>query len=168
MAAYHVQRGIFTAAEAAAIAGKISGKTIPPVAWEIHKLPSDPREVVSYLETTHYMRNQLLRDSDVFSMAHGIELRVPFVDECLLLTLGEIPSGVRLDQGKQLLLAAIPEIPQWTRNRRKQGFSFPFAIWMEGQFGEILADAQHVSVVPLKTWYRMWACLLYTSPSPRD
>ena len=38
---------------------------------------------VSMLESCVYMRNQLLRDSDVFSMAHSLELRVPFVDNLL-------------------------------------------------------------------------------------
>ena len=35
------------------------------------------------LEMAWYMRNQILRDSDWASMAHGLEVRVPFVDTCL-------------------------------------------------------------------------------------
>lgn len=34
----------------------------------------------SWIEMNLYMQNQLLRDSDVMSMAHGIEIRVPFLD----------------------------------------------------------------------------------------
>ena len=40
----------------------------------------DPVNRVSYLESHWYMRNTLLRDSDFMSMAHGLELRVPFLD----------------------------------------------------------------------------------------
>ena len=35
---------------------------------------------LSHLESTIYMRNQLLRDSDVFGMANSIEIRVPFLE----------------------------------------------------------------------------------------
>ena len=35
---------------------------------------------VAVLEACWYMRNQLLRDTDWSSMAHGLEVRVPFVD----------------------------------------------------------------------------------------
>ena len=52
-----------------------------------------PRDVVSRLEITRYMRNQLLRDSDVMSMACGIELRVPFLDSELFATMSR-DSGV--------------------------------------------------------------------------
>lgn len=109
------------------------------------------------LESTRYMRNQLLRDSDVFSMAHGLELRVPFVDARLLSQISGISTGERLRQGKQLLLDAVPEVPEWIRKQTKRGFSFPFQQWLEGQFGGTLAEAQRVSHVPLKSWYRIWA-----------
>ena len=155
--AYHAQRGIFTPDEAAAVAEKMTGQTILPSSWEILDLPEHPREVVSHLEISRYMRNQLLRDSDVFSMAHGLELRVPFVDQRLLSTIQQIPAGIRLRQGKLLLLEAVPEVPEWIRNQPKRGFRFPFQQWLEGQFGELLTEAQRVSPVPLKAWYRTWA-----------
>ena len=41
---------------------------------------------VARLETSLYLRSQLLRDIDVMSMAHGLEVRVPFVDHELLAT----------------------------------------------------------------------------------
>ena len=44
---------------------------------------------VAALESCWYMRNQLLRDTDWSSMAHGLEVRVPFVDICLLERLGQ-------------------------------------------------------------------------------
>jgi len=103
------------------------------------------------------MRNQLLRDSDVFSMAHGLELRVPFVDARLANVLQSTPPEIRLRKGKQLLLEAVPEIPEWVRNQSKRGFRFPFQQWMEGQFGESLEEAQEISPVQLNAWYRTWA-----------
>lgn len=155
--AYHAQRGIFTPDEATTLAAAISGQTVSSSVWELAGLPENPREIVSHLELTRYMRNQLLRDSDVFSMAHGLELRVPFVDTKLVDSISVISSAARLQQGKQLLLAAVPEVPDWIRNQSKRGFSFPFQAWLEGRFGDLLADAQGVSPVPLKAWYRTWA-----------
>ena len=155
--AYHAQLGIFSADEAAALSGWMTGQTVPPPNWSLPNLPEDPREVVSHLECVRYMRNHLLRDSDVFSMAHSLELRVPLVDGRLAESILKIPAAVRLRQGKQLLLEAVPEIPEWVRNQPKRGFRFPFQSWMEGRFGDVLAETQRMSPVPLKAWYRTWA-----------
>src|SRR5260221_2373088 len=38
----------------------------------------------SWMETNLYMQNQLLRDADVMSMAHGVEIRVPFLDDAFI------------------------------------------------------------------------------------
>ena len=40
----------------------------------------DPINRVTHLELRNYMRNTLLRDADCMSMAHGLEVRVPFLD----------------------------------------------------------------------------------------
>ena len=155
--AYHAQRGIFTPHEASALAQVLSGEVPVTSVWELAGLPDDGRDAVSLLELTRYMRNQLLRDSDVFSMAHGLELRVPFVDQRFLSAIQPIPAEARLRQGKLLLLEAVPEVPEWVKNQPKRGFRFPFQQWMEGQFGELLGEAEHVSPIPLKAWYRTWA-----------
>ena len=154
--AYHAQRGFFTPEEAALLATAFCSGPPGPLVWDRKGWPTDPRDVVSELEVTGYMRNQLLRDSDVFSMAHGLELRVPLVDQRFLEVIRQIPAGIRLRQGKQLLLEAVPEVPDWVRNQVKRGFRFPFQQWMEGGFGEFLQEARRRSPVPLNTWYRTW------------
>ncbi|MEO0367410.1 MAG: asparagine synthase (glutamine-hydrolyzing), partial [Pseudomonadota bacterium] len=80
-------------------------------------------------ELEYYMRNQLLRDSDVMSMRWGLELRVPFVDRLFYEKVSALPSQYRLEFGKQLLLDAVPELPQWVVEQPKRGFRFPFEIW---------------------------------------
>ncbi len=50
---------------------------------EIESLTNDFQKVAA-LELQFYMRNQLLRDADVFSMASSVELRVPFLDTQLM------------------------------------------------------------------------------------
>ncbi|MFO0983955.1 MAG: asparagine synthase C-terminal domain-containing protein [Planctomycetota bacterium] len=56
----------------------------------------DPVTAVSYLEAKHYLVSTLLRDTDAMSMAHGIEVRVPFLDEPLLEHLVRLPGAVKL------------------------------------------------------------------------
>ena len=56
-----------------------------------------------------------------------------------------------------MLLAAVPEVPEWIYNQPKRGFCFPFQQWLEEHFGEMLAESQRVSPIPLKAWYRTWA-----------
>jgi asparagine synthase (glutamine-hydrolysing) len=109
------------------------------------------------LEINGYMRNQLLRDSDVMSMAWGLELRVPLVDRVLLEAIASIPSSIRLAPGKQLLIQAIPDLPSWVVNRPKRGFSFPFEKWMAGEWHDYFPDIDGNKNIPLKPWYRRWS-----------
>lgn len=87
----------------------------------------------SWMELNLYMQNQLLRDADVMSMAHGVEIRVPFLDKDFVkLTLslapadkygGPFPKQVLIDAFRDILPSAI-----W--QRKKMGFTFPFAEWL--------------------------------------
>jgi asparagine synthase (glutamine-hydrolysing) len=113
-------------------------------------------DVVSYLETSYYMRNQLLRDSDVMSMAWGLELRVPFVDQVLLDTIASVPSSLRLGSGKSLLVQAVNNLPDWVTNRPKQGFSFPYEQWMNYEWQNCFSAPICPPNIPLNNWYRRW------------
>jgi asparagine synthase (glutamine-hydrolysing) len=158
--AYWAMRGIFTPKEAARLtrhylgAGEVGGED------EIRHfvIPRQPtlEDTVSYLELTKYMRNQLLRDSDVMSMATGLELRVPFVDRKLFEVLRHIPAGCRLAPGKQLLLQAVPEVPAWVAQAPKRGFVFPFEQWIRETWQADFQRLMHHAPVPLQTWYQQW------------
>lgn len=157
LTAFHVQRGIFTENEARQLTAQITGTDPGAAGWLLPGDPRSMRDTASLLELTKYMRNQLLRDADVFSMAHGLELRVPFVDSRLFNAVSKIPAHIRTRRQKQLLVDAVPEIPEWVRTRPKRGFLFPFQRWLQNEFGELLRSADAVSPVPLVTWYRRWA-----------
>lgn len=161
LGAYHVQRGIFTPGEADRLVRSMAGpgSEAPDGAFlggDEETGPLTPAERVGVLETGRYLRNQLLRDGDVFSMAQGLELRTPLVDVRLAASLLELPPGHRLEPGKRLLLDAVPEIPEWVRNRPKRGFRFPFREWIEGGFGSVLSAVSEDSPVVLNSWYRTW------------
>lgn len=97
---------------------------------------------VSLHELSGYMRNTLLRDSDVFSMAHSLELRVPFVDlevaGAAFAAAAAAPDALRRS-GKPLLADAVRDLlPAETFERTKQGFTLPFEEWMRGSlFDEV-------------------------------
>ena len=158
-AAHQSLRGIFSNTEALALTNKY-GLSAPK------KLKTDEIEAnsildsISNLEITTYMRNQLLRDSDVMSMAWGLELRVPFVDFKLVQTLAKIPASIRLRQGKKLLIESVPEIPQWVIDRPKQGFRFPFDQWYSDSWSEQNLSITPPSWIHLTPWYRRWSLVV--------
>ncbi len=162
-AAYWSVRGIFTPDEAMSLTHSYLGANCSIIPQPLEFLGVDPQpsvaDEVSLLELTRYMRNQLLRDSDVMSMASGLELRVPFVDRSLVDALSSIPAAQRLQPGKRLLLDALPEIPDWVANRPKRGFVFPFEQWLQEEWAEWFHAVDARSPVPLFSWYRRWSLL---------
>lgn len=104
----------------------------------------DPVNRVSYLESRCYMRNTLLRDSDFMSMAHGLELRVPFLDRTLVEACFRIPGDKKLQGNlpKGLLLASLGvELPKEIVNRPKRGFTLPFERWLRGEMRPVVEEA---------------------------
>lgn len=87
----------------------------------------------SFIEVNYYMQNQLLRDVDVMSMAHGIEIRVPFLDKNMLNLFYRLKSKVKYtgEWPKQLLVDAYKDkLPAPIWKREKMGFGFPFRQWL--------------------------------------
>jgi len=111
---------------------------------------------ISALELENYMRNQLLRDSDIMSMTWGLELRVPFVDSTLINSISNIPAEQRCQYGKKLLIDAVPELPDWVVNRPKQGFRFPFDEWFAESWQK-MPSPESPKWIKLTPWYRRWS-----------
>ncbi|MFH0965712.1 MAG: asparagine synthase (glutamine-hydrolyzing) [Planctomycetota bacterium] len=87
---------------------------------------------ITLLESRSYMAATLLRDSDVFSMAHGLELRLPLVYDRLAACLAGIPDRFVRPNGrpKALLADAVADLPLEILRRRKMGFTFPLDAWL--------------------------------------
>jgi len=93
--------------------------------------PGNPYARVAALESSLYLRNQLLRDMDWASMAHSLEVRVPLVDAHLLRKLAPF-LVTRKERGKQILAnAPRPPLPDAVRQRRKTGFTLPIREWLQ-------------------------------------
>lgn len=154
-------RGIFSRPEAAALTAWITGGPAPlPEAVEQDAAEGGTLDRISALELTRYMRNQLLRDSDVMSMAHGLELRVPLVDRVLVEKVTQVPAAQRLRPNKGLFTAAVPEVPDWVVNQRKRGFLFPYQKWLGGEWGDAFAGACAQSPVAVPQWYQKWSLFM--------
>jgi len=90
-------------------------------------------ELAAWLESNIYMQNQLLRDTDVMSMSHGLEVRVPFLDEDFRAAVHSISPRLLFnkDQPKKILIDSFENIlPEAVWKRPKMGFSFPLQQWM--------------------------------------
>jgi asparagine synthase (glutamine-hydrolysing) len=133
--AYFLRRGLFLPEEISAVLGEdlaVEGlRGADPVgtaadAMGSSKETADPWVAVHVMESMLYMRNQLLRDSDWASMAHSLELRVPFAD----VTLRDQVAGLRFEPARSAGKGAIasvarPELPAGVSSRAKTGFTIP-------------------------------------------
>jgi asparagine synthase (glutamine-hydrolysing) len=105
---------------------------------------ADPFSIISAWELRTYMADVLLRDSDVMSMHHSLELRVPFVDRPLLEWLWRQPAHFKDDRSaapKAILAEAARDVlPPDLLTRRKRGFTLPFPLWMRGALRPFLDE----------------------------
>ncbi|MBA3849583.1 MAG: asparagine synthase (glutamine-hydrolyzing) [Opitutus sp.] len=156
---------------------------------------ADPAQSVSAWEMRTYMADVLLRDSDVFSMAHSLELRVPFVDRVLVEWWWNQPQAHRFDPSRPkgaLADAVAGVVPEPIRRRAKQGFALPFPRWMKSELRPFLAEAfspaslaacpwldagnvqrdwlRFTSGADTRSWSRIWtiAILIAFANRPRD
>lgn len=93
-------------------------------------LPTDMRLALGQIESSTYLRNQLLRDSDWASMDHSVELRTPLVDAWLLNQVQDcLPAFERFASKELLARAAEKSLPDDIIRRRKTGFGIPSTSW---------------------------------------
>jgi asparagine synthase (glutamine-hydrolysing) len=137
--AYLLRRGLFMPWELEAILGKeIAGagmRRLNPISYiggVLSPRPATSFGKVAVLESSLYMRNQLLRDTDWASMAHSLEVRVPLVDVELLRRLSPLLAKRKRRVSKRLL-ANSPRLPLPTKitERAKTGFVTPIETWVQ-------------------------------------
>lgn len=138
---YLMQRAIYPPSEICKIL-QISPQKIQQ-AIELTYLPISVEKKSNFskfqwLESTIYMQNQLLKDSDFMGMWNSIEIRVPFLDDELLHLIHAIPESAMWNHHpKSLLIEAFrSDLPKEVWDRPKMGFSFPFKTWMKKYFRE--------------------------------
>ena len=178
-AEYKLIRGLFTEEELDKLGWSYPAELNDGTSAEVS---TTTMQHISYLESCNYMRNQLLRDSDVFSMAHSLELRVPFVDNKLYeAVLPYLDDSYDKNFPKKMLVEATGDIPDEIVHRPKMGFTFPFADWMNngklkeqmveslkslnlksGQHGGLNIDHSSLNTNNLH-WSRFWTLFVLNS-----
>ncbi len=155
---YFLVRALFTAGQRDSLLASVDEAALaranaPARESLLHARELDPINRVSYLEARCYMLNTLLRDADVMSMAHGLELRVPLIDHRLADKLMALPGAWKLDGNvpKPLLVGALQgALPAEIVHRKKQGFTLPFERWLrENLRPEVEATLQKIGRGPL-------------------
>ncbi|MFN0033307.1 MAG: asparagine synthase (glutamine-hydrolyzing) [Flavobacteriales bacterium] len=133
---------------------------------------------VSVAEMSTYMQNILLRDADQMSMAHALEVRVPFLDHRLVEYVLGVTDAVKYPHTpKQLLVDSLCDLlPREIIDRPKMGFTFPWEVWLKNelrifcednlnalqQIEELNHDAvnklwnRFLNSDPRITWSRIW------------
>jgi asparagine synthase (glutamine-hydrolysing) len=114
---------------------------------------------LNYIEMKRYLHDQLLRDTDAFSMAHSIEVRVPYLDHIVVDLAANIPPEPKLNRAmnKPLLIRALGEpLLVEAGKRKKKGFVFPMTKWMK-RHAEALEDiAVGADVLDQRAVRRLW------------
>jgi len=138
---------------------------LSPAAFEpVGESRHDPFRAVSQAECFFYMANTLLRDADTNSMAHSLEIRVPFLSRWFVDTVGGLPSDTKAPHGappKHLLRKATGSIlPYDIFSRPKRGFSLPVGEWMFGPLQDeceaAIDSLAGCPVLPADAVRRLW------------
>lgn len=97
---------------------------------------------VSLGELNTYLQNVLLRDTDQMSMAHALEVRVPFLDhELVEFVLGVSDAYKFPHTPKKLLVDALGDLlPREIVDRPKMGFTLPWDVWMRNDLRTFCED----------------------------
>jgi asparagine synthase (glutamine-hydrolysing) len=135
LADYLFLRGLFAPASIAAILNT-DIKNVNSILFDDVPVPDATydEEYAAWMETNLYMQNQLLRDTDIMSMSHGLEVRVPFLDEDFQDLALHISPNIRFNKllAKKILIDSFENIlPANIWNRPKMGFTFPLQSWMQ-------------------------------------
>jgi asparagine synthase (glutamine-hydrolysing) len=97
------------------------------------ELPLQSR--ISVLEFKTYMQHVLLRDADQMSMAHALEVRLPFLDHELIEYVLNVPDKQKLGAyPKSLLIDSLGGLlPKEVYMRKKMGFVMPWEAWIKNE-----------------------------------
>jgi asparagine synthase (glutamine-hydrolysing) len=132
----------------------LNGTYTEPNGFDGGSETKDAVNAVSLCELNGYMANTLLRDTDSMSMAHSLEVRVPFIDVDVVKFVLSLPGSWKVNGGrpKPLLQDALGDLlPREILNRPKMGFTLPFQDWMQSRLRDEIEttfadDAQFDSV----------------------
>jgi asparagine synthase (glutamine-hydrolysing) len=101
--------------------------------------PDDALSLAQYLDFKTYLPGDILVKVDRASMAHSLEVRVPFLDHTFVEWAATLPPNLKLrgGEGKYVLKKGLEaHLPHDIMYRRKMGFAVPLASWLRGPLRE--------------------------------
>jgi asparagine synthase (glutamine-hydrolysing) len=162
--AYLLRRGLFMPWELEVVLGRdtvrLGLRRLQPVRHIKSAMQPRPKSSfgkVAALESSLYMRNQLLRDTDWASMAHSLEVRVPLVDAELLRQVASVMTKARSPNKEMLAKSPRLPLPRKVVERSKTGFTTPIQGWL--QRDPRVGRWRHIPAFATKEcpWARRWA-----------
>ncbi len=91
---------------------------------------------MQYLDIHLWMAGDILLKADKMSMAHSLEVRVPYLDKKVMELAGQIPTKYRVnktDTKYAFRLAAKKYLPSDVAGKKKLGFPVPIRIWLKDE-----------------------------------
>ena len=99
----------------------------------------DPVDRMQYIDIHTWMRGDILLKADRVTMAHSLELRVPFLDKAVFEVASKIPTSLKTANGTTkyiLRKAAEGIVPAHVLDRKKLGFPVPIRHWLKNEMNE--------------------------------
>lgn len=99
----------------------------------------DPVDRMQYIDIHTWMRGDILLKADKMTMAHSLELRVPFLDKAVFEIASKIPTSLKTANGTTkyiLRKAAEGVVPDHVLNRKKLGFPVPIRHWLKNEMND--------------------------------
>ncbi|MBU8909249.1 asparagine synthase-related protein, partial [Desertibacillus haloalkaliphilus] len=96
----------------------------------------DDSSKMQYIDLHTWLPGDILVKADRMTMAHSIELRVPFLDKEVFAVASEVPTYAKISHGttKYVLREAMSEfIPESVLHRKKLGFPVPIRHWLKDE-----------------------------------
>ena len=112
----------------------------------------DPLSRVLGMDFRTWLTDDILVKVDRMSMAHGLEVRVPFLDTDFVSYAARLPNSAKLAgrRGKQLLRESLRgRVPNDVLDRPKQGFHLPVDAWLNGPLKTRIEALVHETTNPL-------------------
>lgn len=120
---------------------------------------TDPVSRAMYLDQRLYLSDGVLVKVDRASMAHGIEVRSPFLDHNLVELAADLPVAHKLRgrTTKLVLRRAVADlVPTEVLERAKHGFGTPVGPWLRGPCRHLLDEIDEIDdLVPGETLRRV-------------
>lgn len=99
----------------------------------------DPVDRMQYIDIHTWMRGDILLKADKMTMAHSLELRVPFLDKAVFEVASKIPTSLKTANGTTkyiLRKAAEGVVPAHVLDRKKLGFPVPIRHWLKDEMND--------------------------------